>query len=94
MTAVKTQTDTASAKDASKAVCRISATSAEVVASVTTEPTAAAVSEQQPEASAPSSTAVIPLTIGEMVEKHLRLNRISKKSEKGAVFVCHKCMQS
>ncbi|XP_073331666.1 uncharacterized protein [Pagrus major] len=39
-------------------------------------PTASVVSEQPSAASAPSSTAVSPLTIGEMVEKHLHTNRI------------------
>lgn len=69
-----TQTDAASAKDAS----------------VKTEPTAAAVTEQQPAASTSSSTAVTPLTIGEMVEKHLDLKRIGEKSKKE--FVSPKCL--
>ncbi|XP_076580489.1 uncharacterized protein znf638 isoform X2 [Chaetodon auriga] len=59
--AVKTQTDSVSAKDSS----------------VTTKPAAAAVSKQQPAASTPSPTAGTPLTVGEMVEKHLHQGRIS-----------------
>ncbi|XP_044040996.1 uncharacterized protein LOC122870699 [Siniperca chuatsi] len=61
VTAAKIQTDAASASDAS----------------VASEPTAAAVREQQPAASTPSSTAVTPLTVGEMVEKHLDPKRIA-----------------
>ncbi|XP_038587135.1 uncharacterized protein LOC119912168 isoform X2 [Micropterus salmoides] len=72
VTASKTQTD-APAKKASEAVCNVSANLIEIAPSVTTEPTAAAVSEEQP---AQSSTAVTPLTIGEMVEKHLGRNKI------------------
>ncbi|XP_045920767.1 uncharacterized protein LOC123980427 isoform X4 [Micropterus dolomieu] len=55
----KTQTDAASAK----------------AASLTSEPTAAAVREQLPAVSTLSS-AVTPLTLGEMVEKHLDPKRI------------------
>ncbi len=71
MAAVKTQTDRASAQDSA----------------VTTEPTAAAVSKKQPAASTPSSTAVTPLTVGEMVEKHLMQRNISKKSREKMVSV-------
>ncbi|XP_070849509.1 microtubule-associated protein futsch-like [Chaetodon trifascialis] len=59
--AVKTQTDAASAKNSS----------------VTTKPTAAVVRKQQPAASTPSPTAGTPLTVGEMVEKHLHRDKIS-----------------
>lgn len=69
----KTQTDPATAKDASDK----------------TEPTAAAVSEQQPAESTMSSTDVTPLTIGEMVEEHLELRRIGKKSKKEMSYLCN-----
>lgn len=40
----------------------------------------------------PSATEVTPLTIGEMVEKHLNTHRIGKKSRKDTAGVSHKCL--
>ncbi|KAI3376170.1 hypothetical protein L3Q82_016703 [Scortum barcoo] len=77
VTAVKTETDVESANDASKVVRIVIATSTGMTVSVRTEPTASGASEEQLAASTLPSTAVTPLTIGEMVEKHLHQNKIN-----------------
>ncbi|KAM7376989.1 hypothetical protein PAMA_013667 [Pampus argenteus] len=66
MQKVKTETNAASVEEASS-------TSTETV---TPAPTAAAVKEKQPATSTTCRAAVTPLTVGEMVEKHLHQNKI------------------
>ncbi|XP_044196480.1 uncharacterized protein LOC122973207 isoform X2 [Thunnus albacares] len=69
MTAVKTQTNATPVEDASS-------TLTEEDTSVPTASTAAAAKEQRPTTSTPCTAAVTPLTVGEMVEKHLHQKRI------------------
>lgn len=56
-------------------------------------PTAPVVNEQRSAASTPSLTEVTPLTIGEMVEKHLNTHRIGKTSKKETACFRHKCLR-